>query len=86
MSLHHPIRDAEIRIFKSVNDDEHVGRLKPYDTWPILFFGRSEDDVRQQMEFWIANVIAKNEATSIARQEALAKAREARAARKEVSA
>lgn len=79
--MHHPIRDAEIRIFKSVTDDEHVGRLKPYDNWPILFFGPTEADVRAKMGAWIAEVIEKNEAAAIARQEALAKAREARAAK-----
>lgn len=77
--MHHPIRDAEIRIFKSVTDDEHVGRLKPYDNWPILFFGSSEAEVRAKMDAWITEVIDKNEANAIARREAMAKAREARA-------
>ncbi len=81
MSFHHPIRDAVIRVFKSVDDDEHVGRLKPYDNWPILFFGKDEAEVRAKMEAWIADVISKNEAAAISRQEAIAKARETRTAK-----
>lgn len=46
---HHPIRHAHIRIFRSVEDGEHMGRFKPYDAWPILFFGDSEDQVRAKM-------------------------------------
>lgn len=74
----HPIRNAEIRIFKSVADGEHVGRFRPYDGWPILFIGTSEDDVRAKMTAWAADVIEKNEATYAVRAAALLKARAAR--------
>lgn len=78
MSDQHPIRAAEIRIFKRVDGPEHVGRFSPYDTYPVLFTGTSEADVRGKMEAFANEVAEKNETAFLNRKAAIEKARAAR--------
>lgn len=80
--MSHPIRDAELHIFErcdgGANGPQHIARFWPYQTWPIFFAADGYFDVQWKAEDFRADVIAKNEAAVIARQEALAKARAAR--------
>lgn len=80
---HHPMRDARIHVFAGIDEaaGKFIARFAPYDTYPILFIGSSADDVRQKAEDFRADAIARNEATYIARVEALTKARAARKAK-----
>lgn len=80
-ATHHPIRDAEIRIFGQIDGPDFIGRFWPYDTYPILFIGKSADDVRGKMDAFVVETVAKNEAAFISRAAAIQKAREARKAK-----
>lgn len=86
MTDRHPIRNAQQRIFKQIDAEEYLGRFWPYDTYPILFFGKSESEVRGRMDEFVQATVEKHEAAFINRAEATAKARAARVAKKEASA
>ncbi len=85
---HHPIRDASIHVFAGIGEAEgrFVARLHPYDRYPIIFHGTSEDGVRDEAESFRADAVSKHEAAFINRAEATHKARATRAAKKAVGA
>jgi len=77
------MRDAQVHVFARVGVNgtgaQAVARLYPYDTYPIFFAGSSTDDVRGKAEQFIADTVAKYEATYIAKMAALTLGRAARA-------
>ena len=81
MTDKHPIRNAEIRVFGQIDGPDFIGRFWPYDTYPILFIGKSADEVRSKMDAFVEETVAKNEAAFITRQAAIEKARAARKAK-----
>lgn len=83
---HHPLRDAELRVFQRTDGAEFIARFAPYATYPVVWAGATEAIVREAAEAFRADAIAKHEAGFIARTEALTKAREARKASKKEGA
>jgi len=85
----HPFRDAELHVFMRCNANgkgaSYLARFFPYDTYPVLFFAASHDAAIAKAETFRADTIAKYEAAFITRQQAVEKARAARAAKKEVA-
>lgn len=78
----HPIRDLDVTAYqrseKSGVGPKWLARFYGAQNWPILFQGETEDEVVQKAEIFRSETIAKHEAAFVARQEALAKAREAK--------
>ena len=82
MTTHHPMRDAEVHVFKRIDADVFISRLHPYDAYPIFWTAETEAEARVMAETFRDDAVAKHEAGFITRSEALAKAREARASRR----
>jgi hypothetical protein len=81
-SIHHPIRDAEIRAY--AGDEDCIALLHGF---PSPFFrGATRNEAYAKAEAFRQSVLDQHEATFIARQEAAAKAREKAAAKKVRSA
>lgn len=81
----HPLRTAEIQVFREVTIGVPtyfaiLGSLKRF---PIFFEGTTEADARNKARAFRADELAKNEAAFHARREAAAKARAARAKKDE---
>lgn len=70
--MSHPIRKASIHTFQRVNSDgkgcEWVARFHPYKTYPILFSGKTRQEVIDAAETLRAEAINKHEAQVIHRQ------------------
>lgn len=81
---HHPFRDAALHVYQGIGAAEgrFVAMFHPYSGYPIRFSGSTADEVVAKAEAFRDDAIAKHEASFIARSEALAKAREAREAKK----
>lgn len=79
----HPIRSAELHVFGGIGNAEgrFIARFYPYDTYPILFIGKTEDAARQAGEDFRAETLAKHEADFISRAAARDRMRAAKAAR-----
>jgi len=84
---HHPFRDAELHVFMRCNANgkgaSYLARFYPYDTYPVLFFAAQHDAAVEKAEQFRDDTIAKYEAAFVVRQEAAAKGRAARSAKKE---
>ena len=77
-SIHHPIRDAEIRTYQG--DEDCIALLHGF---PSPFFrGATRAEAGEKAETFRQGVLDQHEAAFIARQEAAAKARETAKARK----
>ena len=86
---HHPFRDAELHVFMRCNANgkgaSYLARFFPYDTYPVLFFAASQDGAIAKAEQFRGDTVAKHENAFTARQEAAAKARATKAAKKEAA-
>ena len=79
--IHHPIRDEIVNVWIAPDGQAGPRAIAMFGTggnFPIYFAG-SEAEAREKAEAFRADVIAKNEAAFLARQENIAKARAARA-------
>lgn len=69
----HPIRKAELHIFKRVNKgdkgSEFIARYHPYDTWPVFFKGQTQDEAESKAEEFKQECIDKHEAEVLLRQQ-----------------
>ena len=79
----HPMRKARLCVYQQVSGDgpAFVAHFEPQRTYPMQFRGDSQEQVTQRAEDFRAEAIEKNEAAYVARQEGLAKFREARRAK-----
>lgn len=79
----HPMRKARLCVYQQVSGDgpAFVAHFEPMKTYPMQFRGDTQEHVKQRAEDFRADAIAKHEAAYVTRQEALAKAREARKAK-----
>lgn len=84
--FYHPMRDAELHTFERATDSGKgavwVARFYPYDTYPVFFHGRTEQDAIRNAEALRTEAIEKHEAAVISRKEAQKKAAETRAKKK----
>jgi len=86
---HHPIRDAALHVFERTDDaaqgPRFMARFYPYSIYPVFFTGPTKDAAIASAEELRAEAIAKHEAAYILKQEAKAKAKAARDAKKEAA-
>ena len=81
-SIHHPIRDAQIRTYQG--DEDCIALLHGF---PSPFFrGATRAEAGEKAEAFRQGVLDQHEAAFIARQEAAAKAREKAKAKRGVAA
>jgi hypothetical protein len=80
----HPIRAHRVNVWQAPagqGSPRWIALFGDGEAFPIRFSGETESDVRARAEAFRADVIAKNEAAFIARQEAVEKARATRKAK-----
>lgn len=79
----HPIRNAPVHVFERRDVQEGgyrwIAMLYPYRSYPMHFHGPTQEAVLQSVADFKADAIEKHEAKIIARQNALEKARAAKA-------
>lgn len=85
MTYRHPIRNLPVWVWQAPEGQQGprwIAKFGPGHAFPIHFVGETEAEVRAKAEQFRAETIEQNEAAYIARQENIAKAREARLKRK----
>jgi hypothetical protein len=83
----HPLRNIGIAVFERIEGEgpAFIAKLEPFKEYPIFFTGPTADAARQSARDFADDAVAKNEATFLARQAAMEKARITRAAKKEAA-
>jgi|VirMetMinimDraft_7_1064189.scaffolds.fasta_scaffold209435_2 hypothetical protein len=82
----HPIRNATIHVFKRIDAHDggsrFVAMFAPYKTYPVFFYGSTENAAVDAAEAMRTDAIYKHEAACIARQENAVRAKAAAAAKR----
>lgn len=78
----HPIRDAELHVFKRIEGmsgvARYIARFHPYDNWPVFFKGATAEEARNKAKEFRDECIEKHEADIIRRKEQAAKMKKAK--------
>ena len=86
--IQHPIRRLAVHVWRSddaPDDARFLAMFWPYSAMPIFFAAESDEAARAKAEAFRADAIEKHEAASVARREAVEKARASRAAMRAAS-
>jgi hypothetical protein len=73
-----------VTVFQRIEGDgpAFIAKFEPFKEYPIFFTGTTADAARESARKFAADAVAKNEATFLARQAAMEKARITRNAKK----
>jgi hypothetical protein len=82
--MKHPMRDIAVAVFQRIEGDgpAFIAKFEPFKEYPIFFTGTTADAARESASQFAAEAVAKNEATFLARQASMEKARITRNAKK----
>lgn len=80
--FYHPMRDATVHVYQRVDaspgGSAFIGRLHPYNVYPIFSTGDTSEEVTSKLEDLRTEAVEKFEASYIKRRKAMEAARKSR--------